>query len=287
MKSEQLDQFKRMEDGALTKVKISEIVTAENVRTNKTDPGIASLMQSIKHTRLFQPIGLSLTQAGELVLLYGWRRLAACQKLSYDTIDARIFKEVEGKELIAANIIENVQRKDISTAELGRMCVKLRKEYEMTDSEIAAAISVTLNRVKNSMNLFLNVSPEEAKRIRRVGGREHKAGDMAETTARRVLGVSKKYGMTKAVQNKLLHKARVEEMSVETISLVSKFLEKGASVTQARLQAKKMGAYSTLVFANREEVEELARKARVSVRQLLVKIIYGEHPPLKRPKLLV
>lgn len=118
-------------------VQINSIKIIENIRTNANDSNIKDLMSSIKQHGLEQPIKVGLTKSGDYMLIFGQRRLIACRKLGHKTIPAQVVNEPDMKEFLISNITENLQRKDNSPSELGRLCVMLKERYEMSNDEIS------------------------------------------------------------------------------------------------------------------------------------------------------
>ena len=145
----------------MQEIEISKTKTIENSRLNLEDnENMASLMQSIKQHGLKQPIGVY-TNGTYYFVIWGHRRLEACKKLGWNTIPAIIEKQMDGKQQLIINTIENIQREDITPFELGRVCFIL-KDNKLTNSEIAARLNILKGQVKNVLLLF-NRLPEKHK----------------------------------------------------------------------------------------------------------------------------
>jgi hypothetical protein len=90
------------------KVKCNEVVLGNRFRKNVGELG--ELMESISVLGLLQPIGIT----EDMVLVFGQRRLRACQILGHEEIEARI---VDVPTIIEGEYAENEIRKDFSVSE--------------------------------------------------------------------------------------------------------------------------------------------------------------------------
>ena len=92
-------------------VKIDQIKVGTRFREELGD--IESLAQSLETEGLINPI----THDQDHNLLAGGRRLAAATMLKWDTIPCNIMKIESEGDLRIIELVENVQRKDLSWAE--------------------------------------------------------------------------------------------------------------------------------------------------------------------------
>ena len=90
------------------KVKCNEVVLENRFRKDLGE--IDGLMESIRLIGLLQPIGIT----KDSVLVFGQRRLLACQMLGYEDIEARI---VDIASIVQGEYAENEFRKDFSVSE--------------------------------------------------------------------------------------------------------------------------------------------------------------------------
>ena len=117
---------------------------------------LAGLMTSMKQQGLLQPVGV-MKERGSYTYLWGHRRIKAAEKLGWKSIDAHVTlsKDVTEEDAIIINAVENLQRKDVSPFELGRIVSQLSKKG-LSLSEIGARMGVPKSRLKQSIQLFLN-----------------------------------------------------------------------------------------------------------------------------------
>ena len=99
------------------KVKCKEIVLENRFRKNVGELG--ELMESISVLGLLQPIGIT----KDMVLVFGQRRLLACQLLGHEEIEARV---VDVPSIVDGEYAENEFRKDFTVSER----VAIAKELE-------------------------------------------------------------------------------------------------------------------------------------------------------------
>ena len=95
----------------INEIKTDIIVNCRNVVE------VEDLVESIQETGLQMPIGVTTTVDGEYGLVYGFRRLTACQQLGYETISARVVSTFGEAELLIMNLQENVSRKNLTPME--------------------------------------------------------------------------------------------------------------------------------------------------------------------------
>lgn len=143
----------------LKNIPINNIEIYENIRQHKLGKEQVELMASIKENGLMQPIGVQQVN-GTYVLIYGYRRLDACKKLGHKTIAVYVMKkgkDIDKKEFFILNATENLQRKDITPFELGRIINFLKENYKMTNGEIAVRLSLSHKRIQDCSSIFNRV----------------------------------------------------------------------------------------------------------------------------------
>ena len=109
------------------KILIDVIQIGERFREDYGD--VESLAQSIKSEGLINPI----TVDTESNLLAGGRRLEACKLLGWDSIDATIFKIENEYELRIVELIENIQRKEMTWAEQANLIKRINDLMKSED----------------------------------------------------------------------------------------------------------------------------------------------------------
>ncbi len=110
---------------------------------------VEELSESIREQGLLEPIGVLRSKAG-YDLVYGERRLAACQRLGMVTIPAVIF--TDSRKALLAAFTENIQRQDLSPVEEAGMLKKLLATG-MKQTELAKALGKTQSYIAQKLRL--------------------------------------------------------------------------------------------------------------------------------------
>lgn len=263
-------------------ININDVQVLENVRVklNKID----GLMRDIEQHGLYNPIKVAKTKTEDYILIQGHRRLTACKKLGWKKIPATISEDVELADLLVTNMAENVHREDISPIELGRICMRLKKEFDMTASEIAAKLSLSTSRIEGAMKAYNGMPDKYRNRVTYTGKGNARLGNIPATTALKIIATKRKYGLSDTSVDKLLKVAKAEEYGSAELHIISMFLQDGYTVSQAIEQTKRWKYMRTDVVVEEEDIQHLLNKYKMDSKILLLNaIIYGEVPPLKRP----
>lgn len=109
---------------------------------------IDALADSIKNDGLLQPIIVS--KDGELVA--GYRRLLACKKLKLDKIKVNV-SEFEKEDRYRVSVVENIQRKQLSTEEEARSYANLLEDKKKFPTQKALAKALGVSETKISLSL--------------------------------------------------------------------------------------------------------------------------------------
>lgn len=117
----------------IEKIPIDQIKAGKNTRSFIDVAKLAQLAQSIEANGLLQPIGLKKIDGG-YELIFGFRRIEAFKLLERKEIDAMIFAEDQSIEEL--QIIENLQREDISIFDLAEAIRDYKKNSGLRFEEI-------------------------------------------------------------------------------------------------------------------------------------------------------
>lgn len=128
----------RKEIGRTLMIPLEDIEVVSNVRKHFNEASIDELADSIKSLGQQSPITVKAheTEPGKWVLVTGERRFRAVKKLGMPTILAR---EDDGSHTTAKQIVENIQREDMSILDIGRALHEL-KELEGLNVKAMAAL---------------------------------------------------------------------------------------------------------------------------------------------------
>lgn len=267
-------------------IPISKIQVVENSRINIKN--LEGLMQDIKQHGLKQAIGVIPTKGGEFVLVFGHRRLSACQKLGWKKIPTSIFSEdMSVADIRINNLAENIHREDILPIELGRICHQLKTDMGLSTSEIAAKLSINKTRIDRALDMFNQMPTKHRNRVAYITGTTSKNGNIPASVAHKIISCKRQYGLSEAGIEKLFAVAKSEELTGGQLKIISLFLDQGLSVSEA-IKAGELNEFQRFdVIVNNEDVEKHLEKNKMDSRQkLLEAIVYGEAEPLKRPDFL-
>jgi len=128
--------------------------------------GIEELKQSIVTSGLLQPI-LVRRHGERYQIVVGERRLRASREAGLERIPARIVEVGSDREMLELSLLENIQREDLNSIELGEAFRRLQIDCQMTQEQIAARVGKSRTHVANILRLLK--LPDEIKSSLRKG----------------------------------------------------------------------------------------------------------------------
>ena len=137
----------------VSEVSISEVVKSPlQPRGDIPEDHLLELVESIRAHGVIQPLITRLV-GGKYELIAGERRWRACQQLGLETVPV-IAREATDREVLEMALVENLQRQDLNAIEEANGYVKLAKEFDMKQDEIAKRVGKSRATVANSMRLL-------------------------------------------------------------------------------------------------------------------------------------
>jgi ParB family chromosome partitioning protein len=146
-------------------------VELKKIRPNRLNPRLDinierlnELAESIKQIGVLEPLILRPTSDGYEVVV-GERRYRAAQQAKLETVPA-IIRKYADEQVIELNLIENVQREELSAVEKGNCCRQLMEKYPAkyaSRQEIGNRIGISQETI--STWLKLTGAPAELQRI--------------------------------------------------------------------------------------------------------------------------
>ena len=146
------------------KIKLAELISEGNVRSNMDPAGIASLAETMKNGQL-QPIGVErykgIDPKIKWLVKYGHRRFAAAALLGWDDIEAVKSDGPIGK---VEQMAENLAREDLSTYDVAVGIAAIRAEKlaageDIAGAEIARLIGRSPGYVNNLERIHASLDP--------------------------------------------------------------------------------------------------------------------------------
>lgn len=143
-----------------------------NPRLEFTKVGLDELADSIKQVGLLEPI-IVRPHDGEYQVVVGERRYRAAQQAGLDIVPV-IIRDYTDDEVMEINLIENIQREDLSAVEKGKICKDLLEKFPRKyPSQIALAkrlgqnqtvIGAWLRTMGMPIEVQQRIAPETAQR---------------------------------------------------------------------------------------------------------------------------
>ena len=113
---------------------------------------IEELAISIKEYGLLQPIVVK-KMNGYYAIVAGERRYKACKSLGMKTIQS-IVRMYEKEKMIQLALIENLQRQDLSPIEEANGYLRVMRELDLTQGEVAKKVGKSRSHVTNMLGLL-------------------------------------------------------------------------------------------------------------------------------------
>jgi ParB family chromosome partitioning protein len=117
-------------------IEMAKIKSGKNIR-NERDADIQELADSIEANGLINPIMVKAIGGGLYEVVAGHRRYEAVKRLGLPHIECNITDETSERDLMLAQIAENVQRKDMSALELVACFDDLKKRFNVNQKQLA------------------------------------------------------------------------------------------------------------------------------------------------------
>ena len=191
-------------------------------RTNFKKEEIEELGASIEKDGVLQPILVRMVAKNSYQIIAGERRWQACKLIGLKTVPIRI-KEADDDKALELALVENVQRSDLNPIEEAYGYRRLMERRNMTQSEVAQAMSKGRSTVANALRLL--ELPEEAQQL--LFEEKITAGH-----ARAILSIPTKEGRLKLTEKLVEDKLSVREAEALARLLSGKKEGEGTSSRQ-------------------------------------------------------
>jgi ParB/RepB/Spo0J family partition protein len=171
---------------------------------------LSGLMQSINSVGLLEPIGVVTSKKGDSwEVAYGNRRFMAFSRLGLHSIPCVIHERRNDNDVDVKNLAENVQRRNISLAEVGRYATILEGEG-LGMKELAVRLGCPVNYVESCIRAYKDVPEEYREELQiQVPGKKPEAGKLSISSAKAIVNAKKAYSLTRP-QEHILYKAAMQ-----------------------------------------------------------------------------
>lgn len=258
---------REVKDKRVDEVELASIEpNPDQPRTNFKQEEIEELASSIEKDGLLQPILVRSMANGKYQIIAGERRWQACRSLGLKTVPIRI-KEADDDKALELALIENIQRSDLNPIEEAYGYRRLMERQNMTQSEVAQAVSKGRSTIANSLRLL--ELPEDAQQL--LFEEKISAGH-----ARAILSIPSKEGRQKLTEKMVQEKISVRE--AETLArLFAGKKEKGENA--ARIPTPKI--FKSVARALRESFNTNVRVKTVQGKNK-IEIEFKDEEELER-----
>ena len=258
---------REVKDKRVDEVELASIEpNPDQPRTNFKQEEIEELASSIEKDGLLQPILVRSMANGKYQIIAGERRWQACRSLGLKTVPIRI-KEADDDKALELALIENIQRSDLNPIEEAYGYRRLMERQNMTQSEVAQAVSKGRSTIANSLRLL--ELPEDAQQL--LFEEKISAGH-----ARAILSIPSKEGRQKLTEKMVQEKISVREAETLARLFVGK-KEKGENA--ARIPTPKM--FKSVARALRESFNTNVRVKTVQGKNK-IEIEFKDEEELER-----
>ena len=122
-------------------------------RSNFDDEKLGELTESIKNQGVLSPILVRELGLNEFEVIAGERRLRASKQAGLTSIPCLVDQKQDQDALISA-LIENLQREDLNPVEEARGLDRLKREFGLTQDEVAKSTGKARSTIANSLRIL-------------------------------------------------------------------------------------------------------------------------------------
>lgn len=238
-------------------IPIDEIDVKSNIRIS--DKSVTNLMESIKQHGLQEPIKVKKVRNGKYELIFGSRRLEACKKLGHETIESIVTEDMDENDQVIINAIENLQRKNNSPIEIGRICVKLR-EMGLNNKEISIRLGIHEKNVSVYRRLFQKIPEKYKDKVVHKENNYRKNEGISVAIANTILN---EVGETKLIPKKTFEEVfeivHMDKLNAPKIYLLSRLLKAGKNLKEAYGQIDQYESFRLEFAFNKNDLQELRK----------------------------
>jgi ParB family chromosome partitioning protein len=139
-------------DGSITRLRLDRIRPSEDQPRRDASLNIDELAISLEKEGLLAPIVVTRAEEGAYRIIAGERRYRAARKLGWTEIECRIISREERDHWRIA-IIENLQRENLQPDEEAQALLKLKRQENLSDSDLAAQVGKSRNYITEILGI--------------------------------------------------------------------------------------------------------------------------------------
>ena len=221
-------------------------------RTAMDEAKIEELARSIRANGIIQPIVVRRVEGGYEIVA-GERRWRASQRAGLLKVPV-VVRDIPDERLLAVALIENIQREDLNPIEEAHAYRRLTDEYQLTQEQIADAVSKDRSSIANYLRLLK--LPQDVRA--HVG-----SGELSMGHARALLGLPDETSQLRVARDVLARSLSVRE----TEALVKKATGPAPIKTAADKDVHTRAAEERLRFAlgTRVRIERKRKGGKIEI----------------------
>jgi len=148
--------------GPPSKVPLGSIVPSPlQPRKEFEEEHLAELVDSIREHGIIQPLIVREVK-GKYELIAGERRWRAAKELELVDVPVRIVEVKNDRDVLEMALIENLQREDLNPIEEAQAYVRLAREFDLRQEDIAKRVGKNRTTVANAMRLLDLAAPVQS-----------------------------------------------------------------------------------------------------------------------------
>ena len=136
-------------------IPLSEIdIDPDQPRRVFDDEALTSLSESIKEHGVLSPVLVRVAEGGVYRLVSGERRFRATKMAGLNAIPAVIDEDSSEETTLAKQLVENIQREDLTPMERALAIGQLRERFELSVRDIARVLGISKSAVQRSLDIL-------------------------------------------------------------------------------------------------------------------------------------
>ena len=240
---------------------------------HRVNDDASSLMLSIKKTGLLNPVTvMQIGKTKKYKLIAGFRRMAAVKKLNLKTIPAHVVDKTADETVI--NLVENIQREDANSYEVGRGIYQAMTKGDLTEKEVSALLGISSSVVKTYLSLYKHTPKEFRSAVRNTrmsGTNARKRGDIPNSVASAIVTLQKNNKITKPEVVKLFTMAKKDKgFTASDVGLVAKKLQTSGA-DAAKKTITNLKTYRVNFKMSKKDFKKLGTNPAVKIKALVQK----------------
>lgn len=138
-------------DGAITRLPVAKIRPSEEQPRRDRTHAVEELSESIRRDGLLSPIVVT-KEGDNYRIIAGERRFHAVSRLEWKDVECRIISR-EQRDYFRIALIENLQRENLNAEEEAEALIKLKKQEDLSDQELAKLVGKSRNYVTEILSI--------------------------------------------------------------------------------------------------------------------------------------